>query len=335
MLTAPYANPNSTKRVEMNEDMVTMVDYTNLYIKNLDRDVTSKTLFELFRVFGEIVSARVMKDTQTGISRGYGFVSFKQMEDAQEALRQMNGFRVHTKHISVNFHEHKKPQPQPRIQKSDPIIYSSPIEQKSFIQPWQETIWMPTTMQIPPAVSPMTTSPLSIQEHKLREVIDSQLAGHQKGDLKDLVDLIQSLDKRELSLCLFNTAFLKQQIEKAYEVIDLFKEKQQTTSISTTPSLDHRQLEDDNDSIAALLSSLEGMTSNKQKRVLGDILFPLVKATGIRHAPKVTIQLLDTLALEELANTMYNKQALTNIAYRAYIQIYGENVNPFSKALKK
>lgn len=135
-------------------------------------------------------------------------------------------------------------------------------------------------MQNIPAVSPMT-----LQIQKLREAIDSQLLDYQKKDLNELVDLIQSLKKRELSLCLFNPAFLKQKIAEAYEVIYLFKYPE--NSIATTPSLDHRHLNDDdndsspNSSVAAILSSLEGMTLNKKKRVFGDIFFPYVKVITI------------------------------------------------------
>ncbi|KAI9266958.1 hypothetical protein BY458DRAFT_512356 [Sporodiniella umbellata] len=341
MLTAPYINP-TMKRPE--DEKVTMIDYTNLYIKNLDREVDSSKLFELFRVFGEIVSARVMKDTQTGISRGYGFVSFKQMEGAQEALRHMNGVRLYTKHISVSYHEHKKVSPSnihrnPTFHptQQEPSFYPTP--DKNFIQPWQETIWMQPSngymMPMPTVTSPMTPPMISIQEHKLREVIDSQLSGPQKRDLNDLVELIQSLDRRELSLCLFNTSFLKQQIDKAYEVIHLFRERQPPVSASlpTTPSLDHQHLEEDEDSqsVTALLATMEGMSVNKKKRFLGDILFPLVKSTGIRYAPKVTIYLLDTVALDELTCTMHNKQQLAQRAHQAYVEIHGEDSNPYRK----
>lgn len=85
-----------------------MIDYTNLYIKNLDPEVTSHDLFKKFRFYGKIISARVMKDTITGVSKGYGFVSFTHMDEANEALQQMNGALVNSKHIVVTFHTHKK-----------------------------------------------------------------------------------------------------------------------------------------------------------------------------------------------------------------------------------
>lgn len=114
------------------------------------------------------------------------------------------------------------------------------------------------------------------QEHKLRQAIDRQLPKHQKKDLNELVELIQSLDQRELSLCLFNSYFLKQQIEKAYDIIHLFKKRQQQINPMLTlfPSLDDQPV-----AAIDILCSLEGMSCNKKKSIFGDILFPYVKVT--------------------------------------------------------
>jgi len=62
--------------------------------------------------------------------------------------------------------------------------------------------------------------------------------------------------------------------------------------------------------IKAMLASFEGKAIHEKKQLLGDQLFPLVKATGIKHAPKVTIRLLDTIELETLAKIMFDKEAL-------------------------
>ena len=84
------------------------VDFTNLYIKNLDLNIRSSDLFNLFRKFGRIISARVMNNAQTGISKGFGFVSFSKAEEAFMALQEMNGKLVLSKHIIVSYHEPKK-----------------------------------------------------------------------------------------------------------------------------------------------------------------------------------------------------------------------------------
>lgn len=85
-----------------------MVDYTNLYIKNLDLNVKSVDLFNNFRRFGRIISARVMKNAQTKQSKGFGFVSFSKADEAQKAKHEMNGEFILSKPVIVAFHEPKK-----------------------------------------------------------------------------------------------------------------------------------------------------------------------------------------------------------------------------------
>lgn len=85
------------------------MDYSNLYIKNLDLNVKSSDLFNHFRAYGRIISARVMKNPQTKQSKGFGFVSFSRTDEAFQALREMNGKYIMSKPIVVAFHEPKKP----------------------------------------------------------------------------------------------------------------------------------------------------------------------------------------------------------------------------------
>lgn len=105
---------------------MTMVDYTNLYIKNLDADVTSYDLFKRFIVYGKIISARVMKDNITSKSKGYGFVSYTQIDEAREALQKMDGALVNTKNIVVTFHEHKK-----QVTTNNNIITTNDVKRNS------------------------------------------------------------------------------------------------------------------------------------------------------------------------------------------------------------
>lgn len=67
--------------------------YTNLYMKNLDPEVTEEHLREKFSEFGKIVSLVISKD-DSGISRGFGFVNFENPDDARHAMEAMNGSQL-------------------------------------------------------------------------------------------------------------------------------------------------------------------------------------------------------------------------------------------------
>jgi len=85
-----------------------IVDPCNLFIKNLDSNISSSDLFSQFRRFGKIISARVMRDQETGNSKGFGFVSYSSSEEADKAKQSMHGKTLGTKQIVVRLHEPKK-----------------------------------------------------------------------------------------------------------------------------------------------------------------------------------------------------------------------------------
>ncbi|QRW05487.1 RNA recognition motif protein [Ceratobasidium sp. AG-Ba] len=84
-----------------------LIDPCNLFIKNLDPEIDSNKLFTHFKQFGQIVSARVMRN-DAGQSRGFGFVSFQTPEQANAALQAMNGVFLGSKQIAVRLHEPKQ-----------------------------------------------------------------------------------------------------------------------------------------------------------------------------------------------------------------------------------
>lgn len=65
----------------------------NLYIKHISLDMEDKDLHSLFEKFGTITSAKIMVDEQ-GQSRGFGFVCFSAVEEASNAIKEMNGKTV-------------------------------------------------------------------------------------------------------------------------------------------------------------------------------------------------------------------------------------------------
>lgn len=79
----------------------------NLYVKNLEDDVTDEKLLNLFKEFGNITSAKIMTDAK-GNSRGFGFVCFSTPEEATKAVSEMNGKMVGTKPLYVGLAQKKE-----------------------------------------------------------------------------------------------------------------------------------------------------------------------------------------------------------------------------------
>jgi polyadenylate-binding protein len=63
--------------------------FTNLYVKNLDSEVTQEQFEELFKKFGNVTSAVVSVDEE-GKSKGFGFVNYEKHEEAQKAVDELN-----------------------------------------------------------------------------------------------------------------------------------------------------------------------------------------------------------------------------------------------------
>ena len=74
----------------------------NIYVGNLSQDATDVTIREAFESFGEVTSARVIKDKHSGQSRGFGFVEMPTQSQAQTAIKSLNGRELLGKAISVN-----------------------------------------------------------------------------------------------------------------------------------------------------------------------------------------------------------------------------------------
>ncbi|CAE5962989.1 unnamed protein product [Arabidopsis arenosa] len=76
-------------------------DETNLYIGFLPPMLEDDGLINLFSSFGEIVMAKVIKDRVTGLSKGYGFVKYADVQMANTAVQAMNGYRFEGRTLAV------------------------------------------------------------------------------------------------------------------------------------------------------------------------------------------------------------------------------------------
>ncbi|KAG1363951.1 polyadenylate-binding protein 2 [Cocos nucifera] len=72
----------------------------NIFIKNLDKSIDNKALYDTFSVFGNILSCKIATDP-SGQSKGYGFVQFDQEEAAHNAIEKLNGMLLNDKKVFV------------------------------------------------------------------------------------------------------------------------------------------------------------------------------------------------------------------------------------------
>ncbi|XP_074269251.1 oligouridylate-binding protein 1-like isoform X2 [Silene latifolia] len=75
----------------------------NVFVGDLSPEVTDATLFQCFSVYPTCSDARVMWDQKTGRSRGFGFVSFRNQQDAQSAINDLNGKWLGSRQIRCNW----------------------------------------------------------------------------------------------------------------------------------------------------------------------------------------------------------------------------------------
>lgn len=73
-----------------------------IFVGGLSWGTTNEILREAFEPFGEVVDARVIKDRDTGRSRGFGFVTFEEESSVAEAQAQMNETELDGRTIRVS-----------------------------------------------------------------------------------------------------------------------------------------------------------------------------------------------------------------------------------------
>lgn len=72
----------------------------NIFIKNLDKSIDNKALYDTFSTFGNILSCKVEQGVNSEgkiESLGYGFVHFETQEAAEQAIAKVNGMLINGK----------------------------------------------------------------------------------------------------------------------------------------------------------------------------------------------------------------------------------------------
>jgi len=80
----------------------------NIYVGNLPYSVTDDDLRTAFAEFGQVSSAKIIMDRQSGRSKGFGFVEMDNDAEAEEAIKSMDNSEMQGRNLRVN---QAKPRP--------------------------------------------------------------------------------------------------------------------------------------------------------------------------------------------------------------------------------
>jgi RNA recognition motif-containing protein len=83
----------------------------NIYVGNLPYQMTEEELVKTFQKFGEVSSAKIIKDWESGSSKGFGFVEMPVQTQAENAIKNMNGAELEGKNLKVNLAQMKSDRP--------------------------------------------------------------------------------------------------------------------------------------------------------------------------------------------------------------------------------
>jgi len=81
---------------------------TKLFVGGLSWGTTDEGLRQAFARFGEMSEAKVITDRTTGRSRGFGFVTFVEADDAKKAVAEMNGTELDGRSLKVEIAQEKE-----------------------------------------------------------------------------------------------------------------------------------------------------------------------------------------------------------------------------------
>jgi RNA recognition motif-containing protein len=74
----------------------------NIYVGNLDFEVKEKELEDIFNEYGTVSSTKIITDKFSGRSKGFGFVTMEDQDEATKAIKGLNGTVLSDREIAVN-----------------------------------------------------------------------------------------------------------------------------------------------------------------------------------------------------------------------------------------
>jgi RNA recognition motif-containing protein len=74
----------------------------NIFVGNISFQSEESDLQSIFEKYGEVGSVKIIQDNMTGRSKGFGFVTMENNEEAQKAIDGLNGYDLQGKNLTVN-----------------------------------------------------------------------------------------------------------------------------------------------------------------------------------------------------------------------------------------
>jgi RNA recognition motif-containing protein len=96
------------KQISRSTGVTTNIFNMNIYVGNLSYDVTEENLAELFEAYGTVSSTKIITDKYSDRSKGFGFVTMENKEEANNAIKSLNGKEYLDREMIVNEARPKK-----------------------------------------------------------------------------------------------------------------------------------------------------------------------------------------------------------------------------------
>ena len=93
----------------------------NLFVSNIDYKITDDELYTIFEKFGKVKSVKILRDTETEKSLGYGFVKMGSEYEGQKAIIRLNNKLFYKRHMSVQEARPKPPKENPNKLKKNEV----------------------------------------------------------------------------------------------------------------------------------------------------------------------------------------------------------------------
>ncbi|GMI79708.1 poly(A) binding protein 7 [Hibiscus trionum] len=273
---------------ERRKEQIMKYKASNVYVKNIDDDVTDDELRDLFGLCGTVTSAKLMRDDK-GIKKGFGFVCFSAPEEADKAVGMFHGYMFHRKPLYVAIAQRKEDrQAQLQLQYvqrlaglADPstailpggyhqLYYTSPTGVVSQVPPrpgkvyqplglrpgWRGNVFAPPARPVfQPSLPLLPTAPRQTRPNRAR----------MNG--RTLMKLTQTVNSS------------KDQ-----------SNQQRSGKAKHVPNSQARELTQGTEMLSSMLAAA---SPEQQKTILGERLYPLVQKHQPDLVPKITGMLLE------------------------------------------